>query len=71
MTLGGGGHPGAGGCHITGDLATTKEKVVRALEAAFNRSSQPVLPRNTQPKIAVPAVPGASASTTDPSRESS
>jgi phosphoesterase RecJ-like protein len=38
MTLGGGGHPGAGGCHLTGDLVTTKEKVVRALDAAFNRS---------------------------------
>jgi phosphoesterase RecJ-like protein len=38
MTLGGGGHPGAGGCHINADLPTTKEKVVRALDAAFNRS---------------------------------
>jgi len=38
MTLGGGGHPGAGGCHLPGDLATTKDKVVRALDAAFNRS---------------------------------
>lgn len=38
MTLGGGGHPGAGGCHINADLATTKEKVVRALDAAFNRT---------------------------------
>ncbi len=38
MTLGGGGHPGAGGCHINGDLASTKERVVRALDAAFNRS---------------------------------
>jgi bifunctional oligoribonuclease and PAP phosphatase NrnA len=37
MTLGGGGHPGAGGCHIDGDLAVTKERVVRALDAAFNR----------------------------------
>ena len=37
MTLGGGGHPGAGGCHMNGDLVATKEKVVRALEAAFNR----------------------------------
>jgi phosphoesterase RecJ-like protein len=37
MTLGGGGHPGAGGCHINGDLASTKEKVVRALDAAFNK----------------------------------
>ncbi|MBS1122400.1 MAG: 3-to-5 oligoribonuclease [Deltaproteobacteria bacterium] len=38
MSLGGGGHPGAGGCHVHGDLVTTKEKVVRALDAAFNRS---------------------------------
>jgi phosphoesterase RecJ-like protein len=38
MTLGGGGHPGAGGCHLSGDLITTKDKVVRALDAAFNRS---------------------------------
>jgi len=37
MALGGGGHPGAGGCHMAGDLASTKEKVVRALDAAFNR----------------------------------
>jgi phosphoesterase RecJ-like protein len=37
MTLGGGGHPGAGGCHVTGDLVSTKEKVVRALDAAFNK----------------------------------
>src|SRR5262245_2380083 len=43
MTLGGGGHPGAGGCHLDGDLVTTKEKVVRALEVAFNRISRPVL----------------------------
>jgi phosphoesterase RecJ-like protein len=38
MTLGGGGHPGAGGCHMNGDLVATKDKVVRALDAAFNRS---------------------------------
>jgi phosphoesterase RecJ-like protein len=38
MALGGGGHPGAGGCHLPGDLATTKERVVRALDAAFNKS---------------------------------
>ena len=43
MTLGGGGHPGAGGCHITSDLPGTKEKVVRALEQAFNRISRPVI----------------------------
>lgn len=38
MQLGGGGHPGAGGCHLEGDLASTKDRVVRALDAAFNRS---------------------------------
>jgi len=38
MSLGGGGHPGAGGCHLPGDLESTKERVVRALDAAFNRS---------------------------------
>ncbi|HZJ66297.1 MAG TPA: DHH family phosphoesterase [Kofleriaceae bacterium] len=43
MVLGGGGHPGAGGCHIQGDLGTTKERVVRALEQAFNRNTRPVL----------------------------
>ena len=45
MTLGGGGHPGAGGCHLPGDLVETKERVVRALDQAFNRYSRPV----TQP----------------------
>ena len=43
MALGGGGHPGAGGCHIDADLAATKDKVVRALETAFNRISRPVI----------------------------
>jgi phosphoesterase RecJ-like protein len=43
MTLGGGGHPGAGGCHLAGDLVTTKDRVVRALEQAFNRHSRPVI----------------------------
>ncbi len=43
MTLGGGGHPGAGGCHMNDSLAQTKEKVVRALEASFNRQSRPVI----------------------------
>ena len=38
MSLGGGGHPGAGGCHLDGDLASVKERVVRALDIAFNRS---------------------------------
>ena len=37
MTLGGGGHPGAGGCHMLGDLPTTKLKVVAALDQAFNK----------------------------------
>lgn len=44
MTLGGGGHPGAGGCHIDADLPATKDKVVRALDAAFNKHVRPVLP---------------------------
>ena len=43
LGLGGGGHPGAGGCHITADLAVTKDRVVRALDQAFNRHSRPVL----------------------------
>ena len=38
MALGGGGHPGAGGCHMEGDLVRTKDVVVHALEAAFNRA---------------------------------
>ncbi len=38
MTLGGGGHPGAGGCHINSDVVVVKDRVVRALDAAFNRS---------------------------------
>jgi phosphoesterase RecJ-like protein len=50
MQLGGGGHPGAGGCHMNGDLPTTKEKVVRALEQAFNRQSQPVIRTASQTK---------------------
>ena len=49
MTLGGGGHPGAGGCHMNDSLAATKEKVVRALESAFNRQSQPVIARDPEP----------------------
>jgi phosphoesterase RecJ-like protein len=43
MSLGGGGHPGAGGCHLDESLGSTKEKVVRALDAAFNRNSRPVM----------------------------
>jgi len=43
MALGGGGHPGAGGCHIAADLAITKDRVVRALDQAFNRNARPVL----------------------------
>jgi bifunctional oligoribonuclease and PAP phosphatase NrnA len=49
MSLGGGGHPGAGGCHTNGDLVSTKDKVVRALEAAFNRHSQPIKRPVTEP----------------------
>ncbi|MEO8706475.1 MAG: DHH family phosphoesterase [Kofleriaceae bacterium] len=54
MTLGGGGHPGAGGCHLSGDLASTKEKVVRALDAAFTRQSEA---RRSQPRIETPEPP--------------
>jgi phosphoesterase RecJ-like protein len=43
LALGGGGHPGAGGCHITADLAVTRDRVVRALDQAFNRNTRPVL----------------------------
>ncbi len=49
MTLGGGGHPGAGGCHMNADLVATKEKVVRALEQAFNRNSRPVIEPHHDP----------------------
>ena len=49
MTLGGGGHPGAGGCHMNDSLGSTKEKVVRALETAFNRQSQPVIRHTPDP----------------------
>lgn len=55
MTLGGGGHPGAGGCHMSGDLPSTKEKVVRALEQSFNRQSQPVIKTSPSPKATEPA----------------
>ncbi len=55
MTLGGGGHPGAGGCHMHGDLASTKEKVVRALEQSFNRQSQPVIKTSSSSKATEPA----------------
>jgi nanoRNase/pAp phosphatase (c-di-AMP/oligoRNAs hydrolase) len=44
MTLGGGGHPGAGGCHLAGELVGAKDKVVRALDAAFARPSRPSYP---------------------------
>ena len=43
MQLGGGGHPGAGGCHMEGNLTDVKDKIVRTLTAAFNRISQPVM----------------------------
>jgi phosphoesterase RecJ-like protein len=49
LGLGGGGHPGAGGCHIAGDLAVTKDRVVRALDLAFNRNTRPVLEPATEP----------------------
>jgi phosphoesterase RecJ-like protein len=49
MTLGGGGHPGAGGCHLQGDLVTTRERVVRTLEQAFNRYSRPVTEPSPEP----------------------
>ncbi|HET7502621.1 MAG TPA: DHH family phosphoesterase [Kofleriaceae bacterium] len=42
MALGGGGHPGAGGCHLPGELPGIKDRVVRALEQAFNRPSRPM-----------------------------
>ncbi len=49
MTLGGGGHPGAGGLHMTETLAVTKEKIVKALEIAFNRQSRPVIDPTPDP----------------------
>ncbi|MGE0545643.1 MAG: bifunctional oligoribonuclease/PAP phosphatase NrnA [Kofleriaceae bacterium] len=49
MTLGGGGHPGAGGCHINADLATTKDRVVKALDLAFNRSRPVTAPPPPDP----------------------
>ena len=55
MALGGGGHPGAGGCHIEADLATTKDRVVRALEHAFNRNSRPISRPETIPPPPEPA----------------
>jgi phosphoesterase RecJ-like protein len=42
MALGGGGHPGAGGCHMPGELPVIKDRVVRALELAFNRPARAV-----------------------------
>jgi bifunctional oligoribonuclease and PAP phosphatase NrnA len=35
MTMGGGGHPGAGGCHLNIDGAQAKDRVVTALTKAF------------------------------------
>jgi phosphoesterase RecJ-like protein len=45
MQLGGGGHPGAGGCHVNADLKESRERVVKLLDAAFNprRDSVPPL----------------------------
>jgi phosphoesterase RecJ-like protein len=37
MQLGGGGHPGAGGGHMSADLGEAKERVIRALDAALTR----------------------------------
>ncbi|HEY4175610.1 MAG TPA: DHH family phosphoesterase [Kofleriaceae bacterium] len=54
MTLGGGGHPGAGGCHMNDSLAVTKEKVVRALETAFNRQSKPVIASMAETRSTTP-----------------
>jgi bifunctional oligoribonuclease and PAP phosphatase NrnA len=64
MTLGGGGHPGAGGCHMHGELAGTKEKVVRALETAFNRISQPVIRRDDKQTVEPPVADKVSGDTT-------
>ncbi len=37
MQLGGGGHPGAGGCHVADDdLARAKDRVVKLLDSAFH-----------------------------------
>lgn len=36
MQLGGGGHPGAGGCHVDDDLVRAKERVVKILDTAFH-----------------------------------
>lgn len=35
MQLGGGGHPGAGGCHLEGEMEDARRRVVAALETAF------------------------------------
>jgi bifunctional oligoribonuclease and PAP phosphatase NrnA len=35
MQLGGGGHPGAGGCHLDGELEEARRRVVMALDLAF------------------------------------
>ena len=37
MQLGGGGHPGAGGCHVDDDLVRAKDRVVKLLDAAFHQ----------------------------------
>jgi bifunctional oligoribonuclease and PAP phosphatase NrnA len=50
MALGGGGHPGAGGCHLPGDLVTTKPQIVHALEQTFNRHARPVT-EPPQPRV--------------------
>ena len=41
MTLGGGGHPGAAGVHLDGDLPTAKARVIAALDGALARAPNP------------------------------
>lgn len=53
MAIGGGGHPGAGGCHINDTLEVSKDRVVRALELAFSRQSRPAI----EPPVAPPTDP--------------
>jgi phosphoesterase RecJ-like protein len=65
MSLGGGGHPGAGGCHINSDLASTRERVVRVLDTAFNRPSRPI----TAPTTTVSEPAGSGAMTRVPASE--
>lgn len=41
MSLGGGGHPGAGGCHLDGQMADARRRVITALEMAFLHEGPP------------------------------